>query len=213
MESRNHYHGIHPYAIRTVRHHARRLSRSFGFLPSDLEDIEQELMLDLHRRLSRFDPTRAGLTTFIARVVENHAATLLEGTGREGAEESAPLSLNEVIQDGDGTPVELIDTIAASQSPWHDHAIPWHDGIDLRADISRMLDRLPTSLRAIAERLMGQTVSELAASAGIPRHALYAAIAKIRGRFNQMQPRKKSPTDSGSRRYVRGMESWRTAPA
>ncbi|MBF0309305.1 MAG: sigma-70 family RNA polymerase sigma factor [Magnetococcales bacterium] len=213
MESRNHYHGIHPYAVGTVRHHARRMARTPAFRPVDVEDLEQELMLDLHRRLVRFDSSKAGLTTFIARVVENHAATMLDGSGYGSDGEAGTVSLNDMVWDGDGDSVELIDTIATSQSPWNVHALSWHESIDLRTDVSRLVDRLPPSLRAIAERLMEQTVSELAASAGIPRHAFYVAIEKIRSRFSQMQPRKKSPTDSGSRRYVRGMESWRTAPA
>ncbi|MBF0296932.1 MAG: sigma-70 family RNA polymerase sigma factor [Magnetococcales bacterium] len=213
MESRNHYQGIHPYAVRTVRHHAWRLARSDRFHPADMEDIEQELMLDLHRRFSRFDATKADVTTFIARVVANHAASLCEATGWDRRDASRTISLNEEIQDGDGNPVERIDTISDSQSPWQMQVPSWHEAIELRTDISRLLGRLPPSLRNIAERLKETTVSELSASAGIPRHRLYDALGKIRNRLTQTGSRKKSPTDSKARRYVRDMERWMTAPA
>ncbi|MBF0182676.1 MAG: sigma-70 family RNA polymerase sigma factor [Magnetococcales bacterium] len=213
MESRNQYPGLHPYAVRTVRHHAMRLTRSARFSPADLEDIEQELMLDLHRRLSRFDAAKADVTTFIARVVANHAASLCEETRWERHGGIVTLSLNEVIPDGDEDPMERIDTITENQSPWHAQTLPWNEAIELRRDILLLLRRLPPSLRHIAERLMEKTVAELAASAGIPRQKLYEAIGRIRIRLSQADHGKKSPTDSKIRRYVRGMEHWMTAPA
>jgi DNA-directed RNA polymerase specialized sigma24 family protein len=51
MESRNRYDGVDAYAVTKIRHHARQLSRSRAFHSSDIEDLEQELMLDLLRRL------------------------------------------------------------------------------------------------------------------------------------------------------------------
>ncbi|MBF0310818.1 MAG: sigma-70 family RNA polymerase sigma factor, partial [Magnetococcales bacterium] len=172
-----------------------------------------ELMLDLHRRFARFDATKADVTTFIARVVANHAASMCEATGWDRHSATSTLSLNEEIQDGDGNRVERIDTISDSQSPWHVQASSWHEAVELQTDISRLLGRLPPSLRNIAERLKETTVSELSASAGIPRHRLYDALGKTRNRLTQTGSRKKSPTDSESRRYVRGMERWMTAPA
>ena len=53
MDSRNRYDGLDPQAIRTVRTHARRLARRGAMPGMDTEDYEQELMLDLHRRLRR----------------------------------------------------------------------------------------------------------------------------------------------------------------
>ncbi|MBF0339492.1 MAG: sigma-70 family RNA polymerase sigma factor [Magnetococcales bacterium] len=187
MESRNHYHGIHPYAVSTVRHHARRLVRSPGFLPADVEDIEQELMLDMHRRLARFDDSKAGVRTFIARVVVNHVATMLEGLRQVRNGDIEMISLHETVHDGDGMVSELIDTISSSQSPWFTHGLPWHESIDLQTDVSRLLARLPPSLRWLAERLMEETISELSTATGTPRHMLYVAVEKIRNKFNQIK--------------------------
>lgn len=191
MESRNHYHGLHPYAINTVRHHARRLARSSGFSPADVEDIEQELMLDMHRRLARFDPSRAGLNTFIARVAMNRVASFQEGVRNERHGPMEMVSLNETVQDGDGAVVELIDTISSGQSLWEMPLLSWHESIELQADLSCMLLHLSPSLRRLAERLMEETITEIATSTGTPRHMLYADVEKIRHEFNKMKKNKK----------------------
>ena len=47
MYSNNHYEGINPIIISTVRKKARKLIKHKCFLSSDLEDLEQELMIDL----------------------------------------------------------------------------------------------------------------------------------------------------------------------
>lgn len=190
MESRNHYHGLHPYAINTVRHHARRLARSPGFSPADVEDIEQELMLDMHRRLTRFDPSRASLDTFMARVAMNRVASLLdEVSGGSGKLETT--SLNELVQDNDGSVIELVDTISSGQALWCTHPLSWHEAIDLRMDLLRLLDRLSPHLRRLAERLMEETVTEISNSTGTPRHRLYEGVEKIRSKFNQIRKHEK----------------------
>jgi len=53
MDSHNRYDGLDPQAIRTVRIHARRLARRNVIPDMETEDYEQELMLDLYRRIDR----------------------------------------------------------------------------------------------------------------------------------------------------------------
>ncbi|MBF0178163.1 MAG: sigma-70 family RNA polymerase sigma factor [Magnetococcales bacterium] len=190
MESRNHYHGLYPYAVCTVRHHARRLARQPGFSPADVEDIEQDLMLDMFRRMARFDPSRASLDTFMARVATNRVASLLdEVPGMK--EQQKTTSLNELVQDDDGSVIELIDTIASGQALWYEHPLSWHEAIDLRVDLSHLLDQLSPCLRRLAERLMEETVTEISNSTGTPRYKLYEGVGKIRSKFNQVKKREK----------------------
>ncbi|MBF0141618.1 MAG: hypothetical protein HQL74_15240, partial [Magnetococcales bacterium] len=58
MKSRNQYHGVLPEAVEVVRYWARHLTQHPAFTPADLEDLEQELMLDLHMRMPTFNPER-----------------------------------------------------------------------------------------------------------------------------------------------------------
>ena len=52
MASANRYPGIDPRIVRCVRHHAGRIRAALPGM--EIEDVEQELMLHVHRRLSRF---------------------------------------------------------------------------------------------------------------------------------------------------------------
>ena len=73
MGSDNQYDGIDPYAAGLIRFKARQLVGQAGFTASDREDIEQKLILDLLRRLPKYNPKRAQLNTFIARVVDTRS--------------------------------------------------------------------------------------------------------------------------------------------
>ena len=79
MSSANRYPGIDPRIVASVRHHARRAN---GRLPGmELEDLEQELMLHAHRRLSSYDPGRADLWTYVDRILSNFVANLAKAAG------------------------------------------------------------------------------------------------------------------------------------
>ena len=103
--------GIDPYAAGLIRFKARQLVGQAGFTASDRDDLEQELILDLLRRLPKYDPKRAQRNTFIARVVEHKVATLIEAQ-RAGIRDyrRCRCSLNDRFEDEDGRSVERVDT-------------------------------------------------------------------------------------------------------
>ena len=57
---------------------ARQLAGKAGFTPSDVEDIEQDIRMDVLKRLPRFDPAKSNRHTFIALVVRRRVASILE---------------------------------------------------------------------------------------------------------------------------------------
>ena len=80
MEFQNRYDGFSPRVVRNIRYQASSLARS-GRLPGmDKSDIEQDLMLDLLQRQTKFDPVRASFDTFADRVVTHRVATLMAPT-------------------------------------------------------------------------------------------------------------------------------------
>ncbi|RMF23507.1 MAG: hypothetical protein D6760_05195, partial [Deltaproteobacteria bacterium] len=84
------------YAARLIRFKARQLCRRPGFTPSDRADIEQEFRVDLLERLPRFDAGKAQLNTFIARVIERKAASIVRHrTAEKRAPEREECSLND----------------------------------------------------------------------------------------------------------------------
>jgi hypothetical protein len=79
MSSANRYPGIDPRVVASVRHHARRASTRLPGM--ELEDLEQELMLHVHRRLSLYDPGRADLWTYVDRILSSFVVNLAEAAG------------------------------------------------------------------------------------------------------------------------------------
>ena len=103
--------GIDLSAAGLIRFKARQLVGKAGFTASDREDIEQELILDLLRRLPKYDPKRAQRNTFIARVVEHRVATLIAAQ-KAGIRDywRCRCSLNDRFEDEDGRSVERAET-------------------------------------------------------------------------------------------------------
>src|SRR2546426_9138681 len=107
---------LNTYAIRRIRFKARQLVGCYGFTQDDREDLEQELGLDLLRRLPRFDPRRAGLNTFVARVVDHAVATIIarQKSSSRGSR-AAKISLDDTVPDGEGNETprsEVLDAAA-----------------------------------------------------------------------------------------------------
>ena len=70
--------GLSAQTINLIKHKAWSLIGTIGFTWSDRDDLEQELVLDILRRLPRFDPERAQLMTFVVRVLDNKIASIIE---------------------------------------------------------------------------------------------------------------------------------------
>lgn len=181
MESRNRYDGVDAYAVTKIRYQAHQLARSRAFHLSDIEDLEQELMLDLFRRLPAFDPSRASRNTFIARVVENCAASLIQtAMAEKRGTEVVHESLQTGASDVEGDWLELGDTIPADNGLWDGGDRGWDEAIEFRHDLERVLRRLPPCLVAVCGRLAVHTVTEISRTTGMSRPSIYDALADVR---------------------------------
>ncbi|MCE9635613.1 MAG: RNA polymerase subunit sigma-24 [Planctomycetes bacterium] len=186
MAIRNDYAGIDPYAVARIRAAAGRLIRTAGFSESERDDLEQELMLDLLRRLPKFDPARATLPTFVARVVSHGTATLVGArcaAHRDGWL-NAP-SLNDDVADEDGACAEVWQTLD-HQEQGRRVGVAERDAferLDLGLDLVEALAALPPDLRVLCARLAGDSITDVARDTGTPRATLYGRIAEIRRRL------------------------------
>ncbi|MEO5346873.1 MAG: hypothetical protein H7834_10915 [Magnetococcus sp. YQC-9] len=194
MESHNRYEGIHAYAVGTVRHHAWRLAHSPGFLPEDLEDIEQEMMLHIHRQLPLHNPAKASMETFISRLIGNFTITLHRQTMVGGIGELQLVSLNEPVLNEYGDICELIADITADNSFWPHHEAAWHESVENRLDAALVLKRLPPSIRRLALLYMMESVSSVSRSGGVARQTVYEAISRIRRMLSPGKAKKNSDT-------------------
>jgi RNA polymerase sigma-70 factor (ECF subfamily) len=184
------------YARDVIRHKARQLIGKYGFTRDDYDDLQQEMMLDLLRRLGKYDPSKAGLSTFVARIVDRKVSTLIRHQRQEKRDYRRPIcSLDAQVEDQDGQARGLDEVL--SQDAFDDavarHDRPQAERLDLRLDLSLVLDELPDDLRQLALRLQTRTVAEIARELGVPRSTLYEkGIARLRKIFE----------DKGLREYL-----------
>jgi RNA polymerase sigma-70 factor (ECF subfamily) len=171
--------GPDPYAAWLIRRKAKQLVGRAGFTASDRPDIEQELHLDLLRRLPKLDESRAKRTTFIRHVVENRVASLLaERTAASRDHRRCEASLDEPLEDEDATLGDTIDQeryLRRDGDAGNDEARR-----DLRLDLAAAIEGLPSDLRDLAEQLKMASAPEVARRMGIPRRTIRDRISRIR---------------------------------
>lgn len=160
---------------------ARQLAGKAGVTPSDVEDIEQDIRLDVLQRLPRFDPAKSNRHTFIAMVVRRCVASILEGRRAEKRNGGRrPQSLNAPIRDAEGREVELHQTLGGdARRPGRSEAALR----DLRADVRAAVASLPEHLRPWCEVFTDQGIREASRELHVPRCRLQRIKAEIRNHF------------------------------
>jgi RNA polymerase sigma-70 factor, ECF subfamily len=186
MGSRNRYDGIDPTIILSVRAHARRLSRTNALPGMEVEDIEQELMLHVLRRLGYFDPTRASFPTFIDRIVKNRAAALSEAvrTQKRGFRTAIVLFTDLEANSETGTEPPA-DRIGAHQHLWGGCEGISEEAAMLRHDLSRLIGTLPDSLRQCCHWLIEDSFGDVCQRTGLARGSIHSRINTLRRRCRE----------------------------
>ena len=192
MDFKNSYDGIDDYAVRIIKHKARKLIGCKGFSKSDREDLEQELVYDLLCRLPKFDSEKAQLNTFIVRVVENRIATIIEE--RQAGKRDWRLcttSFNDRLDQGDNKTVELQEVYDMDEYLRQTGRFSRNkfEHVQLRIDLGNAIEALPPELRSLCNRLQTESVTEISRNTGIPRGTLYDRIKKLRVLFEDRELR------------------------
>jgi len=186
MGYENRYQGIDDYAVQLIKYKARQLVGRVGFTESDREDLEQEMVLDLLRRLPKFDPKRAGRNTFIARIVEHKVATIIEAQ-KAGMRDYrlCSCSLNDRLEDEEGRSIERMETIDQEDYLRRTGKLsrPMSELRNLSIDLRSAVQALPPELRELCKRLQTESVTEISRDTGIPRGTIYESIKKLRAIF------------------------------
>ena len=179
-------HDSHSFPSRLIYYASRRLCRQKGFSSGVQKDIEQELRLHLLNQIAAYDPSRAQVYTFFARIVSNKVASMRRHRqARKRLHQSSTVSLNRNAKDFDGHIVaysELIDS-RSSRTHRQQYSRSTEEVVQLREDIKIVLDCLPIDQRNLATRLMRRSVSQVAKDMGVSRQKIYREIAKLRKRF------------------------------
>lgn len=172
------------YITKAVNYWARIAARRLRAASLDREDITQDLLLDLLRRLSAYDSRRSARRTFISRIVKNRALSLV------GHHEAKMRDANKEKFSLDDTPdPEDADSTTYGELVGHGGIATCTDGryrdgervVALRIDLATAMDGLSPDLRRLAEMIAeGESVQEIARRLGIHRDTVDRRRAKIR---------------------------------
>jgi len=104
----------YPLALRSTHVRSAAAALSGAVLLADRADLEQEVLIRVWQALSRYDPARAGLRTFIEMVVGTQFTSMLRSHRRRP--EFEPLDERQVAGDGGFRDIERRESRAAPAS-------------------------------------------------------------------------------------------------
>lgn len=159
----------------------------YGLTPTDIEDLRQEFILDLLKRLKAFRPEKAARRTFISRLVQNHARTIVEfRTAQIRDVRQNADSLDKEIEEGDLDGETKLDQLSNDDyKAWFGYGSSTdEDLLDLSLDLKSAVGKLPPRQRSICEALSKeQTKTEIARALKVSRATVHADIQVIRRRL------------------------------
>lgn len=158
---------------------AARLRRQLRLPRTDLDDLRQELLLDLIRRLPAFDASRGSIGAFAGIVLRNQASRVAARVAHERrAIGGRLLSLDEPA--GDGTTLGDRLGEADGLSAWHGHCVALEAAIDARLDLARALGALHAHDRRLCAAVTQCPVRVLAERGLGSRATLYRRLRELR---------------------------------
>lgn len=181
MENINRYAGLPARTIRRIRYLANKLTRQNAVPGMEREDYEQDLVLDLLKRIGRHDPTRASLETFAERIIDHRVATITRPCARLLAERRQ-VSLDAILapEDDQQSAHPVSDLAESPMGSVGDDAADVESRLGLRFDLERFVGSLPPALRMCVDVLRADSISGGAQSAGLHRSTIYERLSRLR---------------------------------
>jgi RNA polymerase sigma factor (sigma-70 family) len=147
----------YPLARRAAQVRARAAVRGGALARYEAEDLEQELLIACWRAISRYNPERASLRTFLEHVAASRRASVLR---------SRPVRKRHSLG-------------AVERSVAHSGTA----ALDLRADVARVIASLGAEDQQFARLLMLHSPSEVSRMLRVGRSTVYKRIAKLQIEF------------------------------
>ena len=156
-----------------------RLRRRLGLPRVNLDDLRQDLLLDLIRRLPAFDVRRGSIGAFAGLVLRNQSSRIAARVARERrATGGRLLSLDAPASDGTTLGDRLGE--ADSLSAWHGHCVALEAVIDASIDLARALGALHPRDRSLCAAAAQWSVRALSARGHGSRATLYRRLRNLR---------------------------------
>ncbi len=166
----------------SIRCIARGMVGQYGYKPSDVADIEQELRLHLLMRREQYDPSRSSWPTFVDRVLRSYTTDMIRKRTSQAMDYKQAIGS---IYADDGRLHEHADLPAEPEPLFGVTAVSpsGMDRVDLRIDVWRAISSLRPELQRICLELMHGSLAEAARALGLSRQGIYRVIHEIHEAF------------------------------
>lgn len=167
--------------IREADTAARRLRRRLGLPSREVEDLGQDLLVDLLRRLPAFDRSRGSLGAFAGIILKNQSSRIaLRIMRTREAENGGHLSLDAPRDAADPRP--LGDTLTEDEglSAWYGQPTCAHLVFEHRHALHCAVSQLSSDQRALCQALAHRPVAALVADGFASRSSLYRRLSDLR---------------------------------
>ena len=166
--------------IREADAAAQRLRRKLSMPLCEREDLGQDLLVDLLRRLPAYDPSRGSIGAFANIVLRNQSSRIAMRHHRQRRAQGGSLLSLEVPLAGTREPVGDTLTEDDGLAAWHGQTCCPAAVTELHHALQAALARLPAEDRRFCAALAHRPVTALAAEGFGSRSALYRRLADLR---------------------------------
>ena len=166
--------------IREADAAAQRLRRKLCLPICERDDLGQDLLVDLLRRLPAYDPARGSIGAFANIVLRNQSSRLAMRHHRQRRAQGGSLLSLEVPLAGTREPVGDTPTEDDGLAAWHGQTCCAAAVTELHHALKAALARLPGEDRRFCAALAHRPVTALAAEGFASRSALYRRLSDLR---------------------------------
>lgn len=166
--------------IREADAAAQRLRRKLSLPLCEREDLGQDLLVDLLRRLSAYDPSRGSIGAFANIVLRNQSSRIAMRHHRQRRAQGGSLFSLEVPLAGTRDPIGDTLTEDDGLAAWHGQTCCAAAVTELHHALQAALARLPAEDRRFCAALAHRPVTALAVEGFGSRSALYRRLADLR---------------------------------
>ncbi|CUH40166.1 hypothetical protein JSE7799_02896 [Jannaschia seosinensis] len=166
--------------IREADAAAQRLRRKLSLPLCEREDLGQELLVDLLRRLPAYVPSRGSIGAFANIVLRNQSSRIAMRHHRQRRAQGGSLLSLEVPLAGTREPVGDTLTEDDGLASWHGQPCCAAAVTELHHALQAALARLPAEDRRFCAALAHRPVTALATEGFGSRSALYRRLADLR---------------------------------
>ena len=166
--------------IREADAAARRLRRRLQLPTCHREDLGQDLLVDLLRRLPAFEPSRGSIGAFAGLILRNQSSRIAIRHHQQRRAQGGTILSLEVPLAGETDPVGATLTEADGLAAWHGQTCCAAAVTEFHHALQAALAQLPDEDRRFCAALAHRPVTALAAEGFGSRSALYRRVADLR---------------------------------